>query len=220
MTFGPDIQDAEDARIRVSYSYSDGYSVYCYGTTPPAVNDNTFIGNTFNLIQLHVPAGAVEAYRNNPIWSKFNIIYGDAVMPESLTLGKDVIHLKPGQAANVSVQLLPANANGGELAFACADANIATVDDNQQVHGLKTGRTTLHCTYGALHAFCEIIVSNEDFNETLDLNGDGRVDVSDVNEIINMMLGKKEQTGAGDVNGDGKVDISDVNAVINAMLGK
>ena len=53
-----------------------------------------------------------------------------------------------------------------------------------------------------------------------DLNGDGQVDISDVNMVINLMLGKVEQTVAGDVTGDGKVDISDVNAVINVMLGK
>ena len=53
-----------------------------------------------------------------------------------------------------------------------------------------------------------------------DLNGDGQVDISDVNAVINMMLGKVPQTPAGDVTGDGNVDISDVNAVINIMLGK
>ncbi|MBR5727190.1 MAG: discoidin domain-containing protein [Muribaculaceae bacterium] len=53
-----------------------------------------------------------------------------------------------------------------------------------------------------------------------DLNGDGQVDISDVNAVINMMLGKTSQTEAGDVTGDGNVDISDVNAVINIMLGK
>ena len=53
-----------------------------------------------------------------------------------------------------------------------------------------------------------------------DVTGDGTVDVSDVNAVINMMLGKMTQTAAGDVNGDGNVDVSDVNAVINIMLGK
>ena len=53
-----------------------------------------------------------------------------------------------------------------------------------------------------------------------DLNGDGHVDISDVNAVINMMLGKNPNTPAGDVTGDGNVDISDVNAIINIMLGK
>ncbi len=51
-----------------------------------------------------------------------------------------------------------------------------------------------------------------------DINGDNKVDISDVNEVINVMLGKS--TTLADVTGDGKVDISDVNAVINVMLGK
>ncbi len=52
-----------------------------------------------------------------------------------------------------------------------------------------------------------------------DVNGDGIVDVSDVNIVINVMLGKESNTLA-DLTGDGKTDISDVNTVINLMLGK
>ena len=53
-----------------------------------------------------------------------------------------------------------------------------------------------------------------------DINGDGLVDIADVNAVINMMLGKVAPTAAADVNGDGSVDIADVNAIINLMLGK
>ena len=56
-----------------------------------------------------------------------------------------------------------------------------------------------------------------------DINGDNSVDVSDVNIIINIMLGKasaNDYPGNADVTGDGNVDVSDVNAVINIMLGK
>ena len=53
-----------------------------------------------------------------------------------------------------------------------------------------------------------------------DINGDGKVDIADVNAVINMMLGKQTPTSAADVTGDENVDIADVNAVINLMLGK
>ena len=56
-----------------------------------------------------------------------------------------------------------------------------------------------------------------------DVNGDGTVDVSDVNIVINIMLGKanaSDYPGNADCNGDGKVDVSDVNIIINIMLGK
>lgn len=53
-----------------------------------------------------------------------------------------------------------------------------------------------------------------------DVTGDGNVDISDVNAVINIMLGKIQAVDAADVTGDGNVDIGDVNAVINIMLGK
>ena len=53
-----------------------------------------------------------------------------------------------------------------------------------------------------------------------DVTGDARVDISDVNAVINVVLGKVPSTAAADVNGDYSVDISDVNLVINIMLGK
>ena len=54
---------------------------------------------------------------------------------------------------------------------------------------------------------------------TGDVNGDGKVDIADVNIVINAMLGKGSTQGC-DLTGDGKVDIADVNTVINLMLGK
>ena len=53
-----------------------------------------------------------------------------------------------------------------------------------------------------------------------DVTGDNQVDVSDVNAVINMMLGKTPAIPEADLNGDYKVDVSDVNIVINLMLGK
>ncbi|MBR6283082.1 MAG: dockerin type I repeat-containing protein [Muribaculaceae bacterium] len=52
-----------------------------------------------------------------------------------------------------------------------------------------------------------------------DVNGDGMVDVEDVNIAISHMLGNDVSTiFYADVNGDGVVDITDVNIVIGAML--
>ena len=54
-----------------------------------------------------------------------------------------------------------------------------------------------------------------------DLNGDGLVDVSDVNIIIDMVLGKQTPDLAkADLNGDGQVDVTDVSSVIDIVLGK
>ena len=53
-----------------------------------------------------------------------------------------------------------------------------------------------------------------------DVNGDGRVNVSDVTELINMILGVTTMNKTrADVNGDGQVNVSDVTALINLILG-
>ena len=54
-----------------------------------------------------------------------------------------------------------------------------------------------------------------------DVTGDGKVDVEDVNAVINIILELKERSdypGNADLNGDNKVDVEDVNAVINIIL--
>lgn len=58
---------------------------------------------------------------------------------------------------------------------------------------------------------------------TGDVNGDSIVDISDVNTLLNILLGKDDASnydGRADVNSDGTVDISDVNVIINILLGK
>ena len=52
---------------------------------------------------------------------------------------------------------------------------------------------------------------------TGDVNGDGEVNIADVNAIINMILTGNTQPN-GDVNGDTEVNIADVNTVINIIL--
>ena len=54
-----------------------------------------------------------------------------------------------------------------------------------------------------------------------DLNGDGTVDVEDVNAIINLILENitaDQLAGNPDVNGDGATDIADINEIINMIL--
>ena len=55
-----------------------------------------------------------------------------------------------------------------------------------------------------------------------DVNGDGVVDIDDLNIVINVMLRKAtiSQWPNADVDGSGQVDIDDLNAVINIMVKK
>lgn len=55
-----------------------------------------------------------------------------------------------------------------------------------------------------------------------DIDGNGIVEIADVNALINIMLGNKQASdypGNANVNGVGGIDIADVNALISIMLG-
>ena len=73
--------------------------------------------------------------------------------------------------------------------------------------------------WGGAYFDCDLRIK-ESAGITGDVNGDGRVNVSDVATLINMILGitPMDQTAA-DVNGDGRVNVSDVTALINIILG-
>ena len=56
-----------------------------------------------------------------------------------------------------------------------------------------------------------------------DLNGDGVVDIDDINIVINVVLKKNTDSAVAllaDINADGTVDIDDLNRLVNIMLGK
>ena len=53
---------------------------------------------------------------------------------------------------------------------------------------------------------------------TGDVNGDGEVNIGDVNAIIDVIIGGATN-GNADVNSDGEVNIGDVNAVIDIITG-
>ncbi|MBQ7691303.1 MAG: dockerin type I repeat-containing protein [Muribaculaceae bacterium] len=68
-----------------------------------------------------------------------------------------------------------------------------------------------------------IQVTSTPDTEPGDVNGDGAVDVEDVNALINVILDLTTPdalAGIADVNGDGAIDIEDVNALINMILAQ
>lgn len=52
-----------------------------------------------------------------------------------------------------------------------------------------------------------------------DVNRDGSVNVSDITELINMIMGfTAEDLERGDVNGDGRINVSDITALIDIIM--
>ena len=68
------------------------------------------------------------------------------------------------------------------------------------------------CTGGA-------ITTRKPGSCSCDLNGDGSVNVMDVQALINQVLGATPPTACGDINRDGVVNVLDVQILIEVVLG-
>ena len=62
------------------------------------------------------------------------------------------------------------------------------------------------------------IIISRDGDNPGDVNGDGEINIADVNALINAVLSGTTSNSACDVNTDGEINVADVNAVINMIL--
>ena len=66
----------------------------------------------------------------------------------------------------------------------------------------------------------EVVLTAEQLFQRGDINGDGKVNVTDVTTLINMILGVVPiDEEHADVSGDGRVNVSDVTFLVNIILG-
>lgn len=64
-----------------------------------------------------------------------------------------------------------------------------------------------------------LLSSSNDNVNSADVNHDGEVNISDVNAVIDIILGGSHEGYSGDVNNDGETNISDINYLIDIILG-
>ena len=86
---------------------------------------------------------------------------------------------------------------------------------------------TLHVPYGTADAyqadgnwypyFGQIVEMEPETVLIGDVNGDGHVDIADINALNDILLGINGYTLAGDVNGDGEITVADLNAIIDII---
>ena len=63
-----------------------------------------------------------------------------------------------------------------------------------------------------------VAIAGEQTSLKGDVNGDGEVNIADINAVIRMII-SSELGLKGDVNDDGEINIADVNAIIKIILG-
>ena len=140
---------------------------------------------------------------------------------QDVMLKTDPIAMTSGENYLMTGTYLPLN-EAGIYAMDTQGSRFVLKSNAQAVAPFRAYFTTLQ-SVDATEILCPGTTEVTPTYDRGDVNGDGKVDVSDVNIIINIMLGKDDGSaynGRQYLTDDDRVDVSDVNAVINIMLGK
>ena len=182
-----------------------------------------------------------EYHRENVELTTHNISTGKISIFGDYTLSSPNIRCADYDTIRVSVLYVTPDveytASKIELSVALSDGNDVTMTNNVKAKGgmLEQTLVTDFCLSGIEE--CQILlaalkadiyncasvkgVTVEGFKTSSqkfgDVNGDGLVNVTDVNCIINEIMGNGNYISS-DINGDGIVNVSDVNALINLIM--
>ena len=169
--------------------------IYCRLISPmaTATDDMIFDRVPVATCTLHVPIGTKALYQECEVWSQFENIVED-IEPDTevdpwILLAGPRLWLEVGQVFQLNAWTTPADL---PLAWTSSDESVATVDDQGVITAVAPGVTIITVAgreTGTPTATCEVTVKEAQKSGN-DVNGDGVVDIVDVNQIINSMLSK------------------------------
>lgn len=139
------------------------FDVYCYATTPPSCNENSFTNYSGTL---HVPAASVAAYFISDFWCNFANIVGDAVEP-NVTISQDSVEFNLGNQFILTASVVPANATPNNILWKSTNTNIATVN-NGIVTAIGAGECDIIAQCLNKKAICHVVVNDTTITITLD----------------------------------------------------
>lgn len=124
------------------------------------------------------------------------------------------------ETETIGTNLLVGINDGARIPANDGDKTNWLMDDEGDWAAADSSRLAFHHAYLQLPADAEGVTEVKWVdNASYDLTGDGQVDITDVNLIINIILDKEDGEGIPvDIDGDGSLDIADVNALINIIL--
>lgn len=182
-TVSGNLLDNGDIRVLISSQTSKTFS----GTNGPLVlfnvtADNSFSGNNTISITNIIAAESNASLHYLPNESCTVSTEGSQVVSASLKLNCEMARLQ----LNQTLQLSATNENADNITWTSDDSTVATVDSNGLVTAKKSGLVAIRATNSeGASTFCAIFSYLRG-----DINEDDKVDVVDVNQAINTMLGK------------------------------
>ena len=144
------------------------------------------------------------------------------LMVETLTLNANSFLLDVNDMVTLKATVTPDNAENKTLKWEIPENDVIVTQVFNDTHSLNIGAVgkgavaiIVRTTDGSnLSAQCIVTVGRE---MPGDINGDGSVNISDINQIVDVILSGEFHESC-DINGDGVVNISDINILIGIIL--
>ncbi|MCR5068591.1 MAG: Ig-like domain-containing protein [Prevotella sp.] len=140
----------------------------------------------------------------------------------SITLNKTTLNITEGNSETLTVTYAPEDADDRTVTWTSSNEDIACVDDEGNVTGIKTGSAVITATTSnGVSVKCTVTVEKDVLLG--DVNNDGSVTMADANAVVNYFLATEKpedfDVEPADVNGDGSITMADANAIVNMFLG-
>ncbi len=166
--------------------------VYCYAKSVPSTKSDAFADSYIEYVTLHVPTTSIDAYKSAAPWSGFKTFMGlDGTLPDNPAE-------ETKKCATPTISLVDS-----KLKFSCETEGVEYVSEVTFVDGKKYYDNEVSLT-GVYKVSVYATKSGYDNS-----------DVATAKFTMSSGSGIK-----GDVNGDGKVDVSDVVGTANIILQK
>ncbi len=158
--------------------------VYCYAESVPTTESDAFDGSLIEYVTLHVPSSSVNLYRTTAPWSGFKEVV--AISGETPELDK---------CATPTISF-----KGGKLHFECETSDVTyhytitppSKTDNTG-NDVEVGSSYTVQVYASKDGYQDSDIAKQDIDIRGikgDVDGDGVVDVNDVQTTINIILKK------------------------------
>ena len=190
VTIGSGIKNIGSSAFATCEELTD---VYCHAKSVPSTKSDAFANSYIEYATLHVPTASIDAYKSAAPWSGFKTFMGlDGTLPDNPTE-------ETKKCATPTISLVD-----GELQFSCETEGVeyvseVTVGDAKKYYDSKVSLTGVYkvSVYATKTGYDNSDVATAEFTMSSgsgikgDVNGDGKVDVSDVVGTANIILQKQ-----------------------------
>lgn len=147
-------------------------------TTPPTLN-HSFYGRYEDCI-VYVPTGTASVYKTDAGWGQFVNIREQL----GLSLNETNIIIGVGKTAQLSVEIIPDDAEHGAISWSSSAPTIATVNADGVVTGISEGTAYINVTCDGVYATCVVTVSSDGGVNDVTTDDDGVCDVYNIQGVL------------------------------------